>query len=119
MKSYEIENVYQKYHRSVNMSYSELLRWSRTKCSRKASLDRRPIKRNLKLLGKPRVRWTAADAREANKTIAFVARMKAVKDGKPVSKECPYSKRIISLKNWAYNPLKKKSVLHISKVLFQ
>lgn len=103
MKSYEIKNVYQKYHRSVNMSYSELLQWSRTKCSRKASLDRRPIKRNLKLLGKPLVRWTAADAREANKTIAFIARMKKVNDGEKVE-GCGLSKRDISLKNWSYNP---------------
>lgn len=102
-----IKQVYDKYYRSVNMSYPELSRWSLSPCSRKASLDRKPINRNLRLLSKPLSSWTSYDASEANKTISFIARMKKVKDGRNVSKDCPYSKKFISLKNWAYDPRKK------------
>ena len=38
-----IDEVYKKYHDTVNMSYSELEAWSKTECSKKASLDRGPI----------------------------------------------------------------------------
>jgi len=57
------------------MSYSELMNWSKTECSRKASLSRKPIERNLALLSKDKEDWTDKDLTEANKTIAFVARM--------------------------------------------
>lgn len=101
----ELDQVYSKYKRTVNMTYSELLRWSNTECSRKASLDRSPIQRNLRLLSKPKSKWTIRDIKDANKTIAFVARMKKVKQGKPI-KECGLSKRDISLLNWAFDPRK-------------
>lgn len=100
----ELDRVYAKYHRTVNMSYSELLRWSKRECSKKASLDRSPIRRNLRLLKKSKSQWTMQDIRDANKTIAFVARMKKVKAGKPVCNGL--SKRTISLKNWAFDPNK-------------
>ena len=44
-----VDEVYSKYHDLVNMSYSELKAWSETECSKKASLDRGPINRNLKI----------------------------------------------------------------------
>lgn len=100
-----IDEVYAKYHDTVNMSYSELLAWSKTECSTKASLDRGPINRNLNLLSKKKADWGATEVKSANRTISFVSRMKNMEQGEPVSKTCP-SKRDISLKNWAYNPNK-------------
>ena len=100
-----IDEVYAKYHKTVNMSYSELKAWSETDCSKKASLDRGPINRNLNLLSKKKSDWGAAEVKSANRTISFISRMKNMEQGQPVSKECP-SKRDISLKNWAYNPNK-------------
>ena len=100
-----IDEVYAKYHDTVNMSYSELKAWSETKCSRLASLDRSPVNRNLNLLSKKKADWSANEVKSANRTISFVSRMKNMEQGKPVNKECP-SKRDISLKNWAYNPNK-------------
>lgn len=100
-----IDEVYAKYHDTVNMSYSELEAWSKTECSKKASLDRSPIERNLNLLSKKKSDWGAAEVKSANRTISFVSRMKGAEQGKPVSDGCP-SKRDISLKNWAYNPSK-------------
>ena len=101
----ERDEVFAKYKKSVNMSYSEFLKWSQNECSKKASLDRKPIKRNLILLKKPKSKWTKHDVSEAKKTISFNSRMIKVKPGKPVCKN--KSKRDISLLNWALNPFKK------------
>ena len=100
-----IDEVYAKYHGLVNMSYSELKAWSETDCSKKASLDRGPINRNLNLLSKKKADWGADEVKSANRTISFISRMKNMEQGEPVSKDCP-SKRDISLMNWAYNPNK-------------
>lgn len=100
-----VDEVYAKYHDTVNMSYSELEAWSKTECSKLASLDRSPINRNLKLLSTKKADWGANEVKAANRTISFVSRMKNMEQGKPVNKTCP-SKRDISLKNWAYNPNK-------------
>lgn len=100
-----IDEVFSKYHGLVNMSYSELKAWSETDCSKKASLDRSPITRNLNLLSKKKADWGADEVKSANRTISFISRMKNMEQGEPVSKDCP-SKRDISLKNWAYNPNK-------------
>jgi len=106
----KINEVYTKYHQTVNMGYSALKKWSENPCSKAASLSRGPINRNLKLLSKKKSEWTMADAKSANRTISFVSRMKGAeqgekvkikKDGKEIS--CP-SKRDGSLRNWAYNP---------------
>lgn len=100
-----VDEVYAKYHDTVNMSYSELEAWSKTECSKLASLDRSPINRNLKLLSTKKADWGANEVKSANRTISFVSRMKNMEQGEPVNKTCP-SKRDISLKNWAYNPNK-------------
>ena len=100
-----IDEVYAKYHDTVNMSYSELESWSKTECSKLASLDRSPINRNLRLLSTKKADWGANEIKSANRTISFVSRMKNMEQGQPVNKTCP-SKRDISLKNWAYNPNK-------------
>lgn len=100
-----VDEVYAKYHDTVNMSYSELEAWSKTDCSKLASLDRSPITRNLKLLSTKKADWGASEVKSANRTISFVSRMKNMEQGEPVNNKCP-SKRDISLKNWAYNPNK-------------
>lgn len=105
--SNDLDAVYAKYHATVNMSASELKRWSDNEDSKKASLDRSPIKRNLRLLSKPKEKWTQADIRAANRTISFVGRMKGAEQGKPVDAETDLSKRDISLRNWAYDPKKR------------
>lgn len=99
----ELDQVFKEYHRNVNMTCSELKRWAQNPCSKKASVSRAPIRRNIRLLCKPKKDWTAADVKDAKRTIAFNKRMKGVSRGAPASKSCP-SKRDISLKNWAWNP---------------
>ena len=103
----EIDETYTEYKASVNMSYSELKRWSETECSKKASIGRTAINRNLTLLSKKKADWTSANATEARKAIAYIARAIKQPQGKDVSKDCPYSKNYIALKNWAYDRNKK------------
>jgi len=103
-----IDEAFAKYHATVNMGEAELRAWAATEWSKKAGVDRSPIERNLRLLSKPKAKWTAADARAAMRTVSFVARMKGNARGEPVKidgREGP-SKRDISLKNWAFNPSK-------------
>ncbi|MCA9485658.1 MAG: hypothetical protein KC506_02335 [Nanoarchaeota archaeon] len=103
----EINTVFLEYKRAVNMTYSQMKKWADNPWSRKASLTRGPVKRNLRLLSKPKSDWTRKDIRDAKKTIAFNSRMKKVSQGKPVRKDVPLSKRDISLRNWAWNTNKK------------
>lgn len=104
----ERNRIYKRYKASTNMTYSEFEKWSRDECSRKASLNRMPIKRNLRLLKTQKAQWTKNDVREAKKTIAFNARMKKVNPGRKVSEKCNLSKRDIALLNWAYDPRKRR-----------
>jgi len=99
----ERDKIYRQFRRNVNMTCSQLRKWAKNPCSKKASLSRGPIKRNLRLLCTPKSEWTEADFKKAKRTIAFNKRMKGVSKGKPVVKGCP-SKRDISLKNWAWDP---------------
>ena len=100
----EIDRVYSKYKYKTNMTFTELLIWSKNPVSKKASLDRSPIRRNLRLLSKPKNKWNVSDVTDANKTISFISRMRKVKSGKKVDGKL--SKRDISLLNWGYNPFK-------------
>ena len=103
----ERDLIYRKFKRNVNMTCSQLRKWAANPCSRKASLSRNPIKRNLHLLCTPKSEWTEVDFKKAKRTIAFNKRMKGMPKGKPASKQCP-SKRDISLKNWAWDPSKSR-----------
>ena len=97
-----IAQRYKDYYDTVNMTYSELQRWSETECSRKAGLNRAPIMRNLELLNINKPDWTEKHFRWAGQTIAFINRMKNGEQGEDVA-DCGMSKRDISLKNWAYD----------------
>ena len=101
-----LDDVWRRYHDSVNMTASELERWAENPCSHLASLDRSPITRNLRLLRKPKSEWNERDVADAKRTISFVARMRAGEQGEPASAECELSRRDISLLNWAFDPRK-------------
>ena len=87
------------------MTYTQLFNWSKSKCSREASLSREPIMNNLRLLRKSFKKWRLRDFDDAKRTINFLKRMKKVKKGKIACGK--YSKRDIALKNWAYDPFMK------------
>jgi len=100
-----IEDTYKRYYKKTNMSYNELLKWKNNPCSKKASIGRTAINRNLRLLSKPKNKWTMYDVKEAKKMLAFEARHSKGKAGKEV-KGCGVSKRTIARKNWAVDPNK-------------
>ena len=100
----QINKVYDKYKAKTNMTFTELLIWSKNPVSKLASLDRSPIGRNLRLLGKSKYNWSVKDVEDANKTISFISRMRKVKSGKKITEKL--SKRDISLLNWGFNPYK-------------
>jgi hypothetical protein len=99
MKTNNLDNTFKKYKKSVNMNLGELKEWKKNPCSKKASIGRAAINRNINLLSKNKNQWTEKDIKEAKKTISFNARMSKVKPGKKV-KGCNISKRDISLANW-------------------
>lgn len=100
----ELNDVYSRYHATVNMTAKQLKQWAATKASGLASLDKSPINRNLELLTTPKDKWTSKHIAWAKRTISFISRMRSVEGGSPVREGIPLSKREISLLNWAYNP---------------
>lgn len=108
------KQIYDRYMSTVNMTYTELFNWSKTKCSKYASLSRFPIMRNLRLLRKPFSKWNNRDKIDALRTISFINRMKGVKRGKIICGN-KYSRRDIALLNWAYNPFKSSKSIKYPK----
>ena len=102
---FDINKVYKEYQDTTNMGFKEFLKWSRNPCSKKASVNRDPIKRNLVLLGTPKNAWTPWHAKEAKKMLSFEARHSQQPAGDEV-KGCGVSKRTIARKNWAVDPNK-------------
>jgi len=100
------DDVYSEWNEHVNVSASELQKWSKNPCSRQASVDPvAVIKRNLRLLERNKEDWTSEDVEDAKRTISFISRMKAQRPDSP--REGPHgcpSEWAISLLNWAYNP---------------
>jgi len=102
----ELDKIYSKYKKSVNMTYTELKIWSKNPLSFKASLSRKPITRNLGLLSKPKDKWTSREIKTAKKTISYLARAKKIprKKGIPKNQLTPNE---IALRNWGYDVFKK------------
>jgi len=102
----ELEKVYSKYKKATNMTFSELLIWSRNPLSKKASLSRKPIRTNLRLLKKNKNSWTPQDIKDANKAISYLARAKKIKRSSKVPKN-ELTNNEIALRNWGYDVFKK------------
>lgn len=100
------DEVYSEWSDHVNMSASELQKWSKNPCSRQASEDPSAVmKRNLRLLERNKEDWTENDVEDAERTISFISRMKENRPESP--REGPHgcpSEWAISLLNWAFNP---------------
>jgi Chromosome segregation ATPases len=104
----ELDEVYSEWDDTVNMTASELERWSGNPCSREASVDPEAvIERNLELLQTNKSDWTEGHIDDAKRTISFVNRMRGARgEGDQKSSgthDCP-TDWAISLLNWAYNP---------------
>jgi hypothetical protein len=94
-----------KWRQWTNMTASELKAWNESPISRLASIKPGAvISRNLELLETPVSNWTVKHFTNAKRTINFNNRMSGGDNGKEVRKGIPFSKRDISLLNWAYRP---------------
>lgn len=102
------DDVYSEWNDAVNMSPSDLKKWSKNPCSRQASKDPEAvIKRNLRLLERNKDDWTSNDVEDAKRTISFINRMNSEEMTPGSPREGPHgcpSEWAISLLNWAYNP---------------
>lgn len=103
----DLDDVYSEWSDTVNMTASELRRWSGNPCSREASLDPEAvIERNLNLLETNKGDWGEEEIEDANRTISFINRMRGNSpegDASDGTNGCP-TDWAISLLNWAYNP---------------
>lgn len=110
MEEKEISRVYDKFKKETNMSFMEFLTWSKNPVSKLASLNREPIRRNLRLLSKRKKDWTVRDVRDANKTISYLARAKGIEKEykKKNRKDKTLTPNRIALRNWAFDVFKKK-----------
>jgi len=101
----ELDEVYREWKKWTNITASQLRAWSESPVSRMASIDPAAvIRRNLHLLETPKDRWGAKEISDAKRTISFNQRMSGDDQGKPVRVGIPFSKRDISLINWAHRP---------------
>jgi hypothetical protein len=98
----EKDIVFKKYNRLTNMSYSALSNWADNSCSKKASIGRTAINRNLRLKSKSKNEWTSRDVKDAKKAISYLSRATKIKSHKKI-KSCGYTHNQIALKNWAFD----------------
>ena len=101
----ERDDVFDEYQRQTNMTFNQLKKWSDDPCSRKASLSRGPLRRNIRLKSKEKEKWNRGDVRDAKRTLRFLSRHKKQSRGNEISEDCPFSKRTVALRNWGYDPL--------------
>jgi len=102
----DLDEVYEEWSDTVNMTASELQEWSANGCSRIASEDPEAvIERNLNLLETNKSDWTESEIEDAERTISFVQRMRGQEPDDPQDGRfgCP-SDWAVSLLNWSYNP---------------
>lgn len=105
----EIEQRFQEFQDTVNMSASEIEEWAGSDCADLASNDPDAVRnRVISLLRTPKGEWGDEEFTQAGRVISFVSRMSGMEAGDPASEDCP-SERTISLMNWGFDPTKTPS----------
>lgn len=98
-----VDEAYQKFTDTVNMSASDLRDWSDHDCSDRASNNPTEVRqRVLNLLETDKADWGTDEVDAANRVVSFVSRMRGMEQGE-ATEDCP-SDRDISLMNWGYRP---------------
>lgn len=96
----ELEKVYSKYKKKVNMTFTELLIWS--KKSPDKFKNKYYFKINLGLLRKNKSKWNYYDINNAKKIIYLLSSLKCTKKSAKNSKKL--TNNDINLLNLGYNP---------------
>jgi hypothetical protein len=103
----EIDQRFQDFNDTVNMSASEIEQWGETECSNEASQNPEQVRqRVINLLQTNKDDWGDDEYEAAGRVISFVSRMRGVEQGDSASENCDRSERDISLMNWGYDPTK-------------
>jgi len=100
-----ISRYHRLYNKEKNMTCKEMKDWSDQPCSKKASIGRAAVKRNIKLSCTPLKNWDKELLQEAKKAYSYLKRAKKIKGNNKV-KGCNLTKNQIALKNWAFDPTK-------------
>lgn len=103
----ELDEVYSNWDDAVNMTDSQMTKWSDHPCADTASRDPEAVRqRNKMLLGTPKSEWDSEHIEAAKRTVSFISRMRGQRPDSPAEGgkgTCP-SEWAVSLLNWAYNP---------------
>jgi hypothetical protein len=116
MTDEEKKEIKKEWKKLINMSLSELKKWSDNDARLGASLSREDAKEkgiksgfeSLEAIIRKKEKlksgkeWTKNDYDNAKREISFVSRMKGMKNGEKM--ESGYSKRDVSLRNWGHDP---------------
>lgn len=94
--------IHSQYYSITNMTASELKAWAKTPLSKKASLNRKPILRAIRLKSKHKTKWTIKDLKDAILAISYLKRARKIKSRKKVDNS-KYTRNQIALKNWGYD----------------
>jgi hypothetical protein len=106
----EIDERYDAFQETVNMTASELRTWADSECSDLASENPGDVRgRVLSLLDTNKSEWGDDEFEAAGRVISFVSRMQGVEQGDPANDDCP-SERDIALMNWGFDPTKSVKV---------
>lgn len=123
MNDQEKKEIFDKWHKLINMTQTELDAWAKDPERLLASLNREEAKsgknkiqsgydsfhRIKRRKQKPLEDWSDQDFKNAKQEIGFNSRMLGNSPGKPVNKDVCKSKWEISLKNWGHDPSKSSS----------
>jgi hypothetical protein len=117
-KADEREEKYKKWKELINMSPSEIQKFLDSEDGKKAGLSQKEASKEkikmgrdsaraiIRMLKRPRDKWTDNDWEWMNRQISFISRMKGVK-GKLRDKDGNPTRKLLALKVWGHNPEKK------------
>lgn len=109
----DIDERFEEFNDTVNMSASEIESWGESKCSDLASQQPQTVRnRVVNLLRTNKEDWGQKEFEDAGRVISFVNRMRGVTGGDETTEDdCP-TKKEIALRNWGFNTT--KSAKHMS-----
>lgn len=99
----EVDEAYQEFNTTVNMTAAELREWGDHACSDEASVKPEAVRQRLiRLLETPKQDWGDKEINEAERVVSYITRVRDLEPGDG-PEGCP-SDRDISLMNWGYRP---------------
>lgn len=98
----ELNNVYDTYKKSINMTLAELTVWKLSNISLLATESREALDKAINLLSTKKEDWGMPHIKDAKKAIAYINRGEVIGKGKVTNQTYPLGRNEIALKNWGY-----------------